>query len=127
MLQFERSEYARRVAAACERMVEEDLDGLVLFRQESMYGEVGWGAACYRDDLRIERGQRTNQYSRLEMVIRPHSDSQVLDLKGKGTVMNRELFNRNFFVPIPEVDSNEFENLIDSWAIEYAEVYASKT
>ena len=77
--------------------------------------------------MRIEQGQRTNQYSRLEMVIRPHSDSQVLDLKGKGTVMNRELFNRNFFVPIPEVDSNEFENLIDSWAIEYAEVYASKT
>ena len=45
----------------------------------------------------------------------------------KGTVMNRELFNRNFFVPIPDVDSNEFENLIDSWAIEYAEIYASKT
>ena len=97
------------------------------FQNESLFGEVGWGSACFRDDLRIVSGQRTNQYSRLEMVIRPHSDSQVLDLKGKGTVMNRELFNRNFFVPIPDVDSNEFENLIDSWAIEYAEVYASKT
>ncbi|MGC6448183.1 MAG: hypothetical protein ACON5J_17270, partial [Rubripirellula sp.] len=90
-------------------------------------GEVGWGAACFRDDLRIEQGRRTNQYSRLEMVIRPHSDSNVLDLKGKGTVLNRELFNRNFFAAISDVNVSEFENLIDSWAIEYAEVYAAKS
>jgi hypothetical protein len=41
--------------------------------------------------------------------------------------MNRELFNRNFFVPVSEVDVVEFENLIDTWAIEYAEMYASKS
>ena len=92
-----------------------------------MYGEVGWGAACYRDDLRIDQGRRVNQYSRLEMVIRPHSDSHVLDLKGKGTVMNRELFNRNFFAPVSEVNPDEFTNLIDTWAIEYAEMYAAKS
>jgi len=119
--------YRLALSERIEKAIQRVADHFPGFRQESMYGEVGWGAACYRDDLRIEQGQRTNQYSRLEMVIRPHSDSQVLDLKGKGTVMNRELFNRNFFVPIPDVDSNEFENLIDSWAIEYAEVYASKT
>ncbi len=97
------------------------------FQQESLFGEVGWGSACFRDDLRIEAGRRTNQYSRLEMVIRPYSDLSVLDLKGKGTVMNRELFNRSFYVPVAEVDIEEFEQLIDSWAIEYAEVYAAKS
>lgn len=97
------------------------------FREESLFGEVGWGAACYRDDLRIVSGRRENQYSRLEMVIRPYSDSRVLDLKGKGTVMNRELFNRSFYIPIAEVDVDEFERLIDTWSIEYAEVYAAKT
>lgn len=97
------------------------------FQNESLFGEVGWGSACFRDDLRIAGGKRSNQYSRLEMVIRPHSDLNVLDLKGKGTVMNRELFNRSFYVPVAEVDVQEFEQLIDTWAIEYAEVYAAKS
>ena len=110
-----------------ERVIQRVADHFPGFLQESMYGEVGWGAACFRDDLRIEQGRRTNQYSRLEMVIRPHSDSNVLDLKGKGTVLNRELFNRNFFAPISDVNVSEFENLIDAWAIEYAEVYAAKS
>lgn len=110
-----------------ERAIQRVSDHFPGFLQESMYGEVGWGAACFRDDLRIEQGRRTNQYSRLEMVIRPHSDSNVLDLKGKGTVLNRELFNRNFFAPISDVNVSEFENLIDAWAIEYAEVYAAKS
>lgn len=41
--------------------------------------------------------------------------------------MNRELFNRSHFVAVGEVDIAEFEQLIDSWAIEYAEVYAAKS
>ncbi len=96
------------------------------FREESVFGEAGWGSACYRDDLRIESGRRTKEYSRLELVIRPFSDLRVLELRGKGTVMNRELFNRNHFVPIPQVDLQEFEQLIDTWAIEYAELYATR-
>ncbi|NND97336.1 MAG: hypothetical protein HKN47_08420 [Pirellulaceae bacterium] len=97
------------------------------FRQESLFGEVGWGAACYRDDLQIEAGRRRNLFSRLEMMIRPYSDLRVLDLKGKGTVANRELFNRSHFIPVGEADPEEFERLIDAWAIEYAEMYAAKT
>jgi len=97
------------------------------FQIESLFGEVGWGSACFRDDLRIISGQRTNQYSRLEMVIRPHTDLNVLDLKGKGTVMNRELFNRSHYVAVGEVEVEDFEQMIDVWAIEYAEVYAAKS
>ena len=41
--------------------------------------------------------------------------------------MNRELFNRGHFVPIAEVDPEEFERLIDAWAIEYAEQYAARS
>jgi hypothetical protein len=96
------------------------------FREEVVFGEKGWGNACYRDDLRIDAGRRSNQYSRLELVIRPFSDLRILELKGKGTVMNRELFNRNYFVPIPEAEIEEFEQLVDTWAIEYAELYAAK-
>jgi len=96
------------------------------FREEAVFGEAGWGTACFRDDLRIDDRQRTNLYSRLELVVRPFSDLHVLELKSKGTIMNRELFNRNYFAPIPEADIEEFQQLIDTWAIEYAELYSAK-
>jgi len=110
--------------------IERAIDGVANhfpgFRKETLYGEVGWGAACWRDDLIVEAGKRTNQYSRLEMTIRPPSSYQVLELKGKGTVANKEHFNRTHFVPLQEVDEDEFTRLIQTWAIDYAEFYASK-
>ncbi|TWU07708.1 hypothetical protein [Stieleria varia] len=109
-----------------EQTIQKVADHFPGFRQESLFGEIGWGAACYRDDLRIESGKRTNLYSRLELVIRPYSDLRVLDLKGKGTVMNREMFSRSHYAPVEDVDIDHFEKLIDAWAIEYAEQYAAK-
>jgi len=119
--------YRLSLSERIEKAIHRVADHFPGFREESLFGEVGWGSACYRDDLKIVAGRRENQYSRLEMVIRPYSDLRVLDLKGKGTVMNRELFNRAFFVPVAEVELEEFEQLIDTWAIEYAEVYATRT
>ena len=119
--------YRLALSERIEKAVHKVADHFPGFREESLFGEVGWGAACYRDDLKIVSGRRENQYSRLEMTIRPYSDMKVLDLKGKATVMNRELFNRAFFVPVAEVDAEEFQQLIDTWSIEYAEVYATKT
>jgi len=97
------------------------------FRTEMLYGEVGWGAAAYRDDLVIVSGRRSNLYSRLEMTIRALTSYHVLELRGKGTVANKELFNRSHFVPLLEVDPDDFARLIDAWAIEYAEFYASRS
>ena len=119
--------YRLSLSERIEKAVHRVADHFPGFKQESLFGEVGWGAACFRDDLRIDAGKRANQYSRLEMTIRPASDLGVLDLKGKSTVMNRELFNRGHFVPIAEVDPQEFERLIDSWAIEFAEQYAARS
>lgn len=103
------------------------IDAFPGFRQEALFGEVGWGTACYRDDLRIKSGRRSNAYSRFEMVIRPYSDLRVLDLKGKATVENREIFNRSLFRNIEEADVEEFEDVIDAWTIEYAEQYAARS
>ena len=96
------------------------------FRTEMLYGDVGWGAAAYRDDLLLVAGKRSNLYSRLEMTIRPLTPYHVLELRGKGTVANKELFNRNHFVPLLEVEPDDFSRLIDGWAIEYAEFYAAR-
>lgn len=128
-------EELRRLHTSCrlslseriETKVQSIVDAFPGFRQEALFGEVGWGTACYRDDLKIQSGKRSNQYSRFELVIRPYSDLKVLDLKGKGTVQNRELFNRTLFRNIDEVDVTEFEEVIDAWTIEYAEQYAAKS
>lgn len=114
-----------RLSDRIEKAVHGVADNFPGFREESIYGEAGWGHACYRDDLSLVGGKRNNLYSRLEMVIRPFNDSHVVDLKGKSTVANREFFNRSFFSPIAEADGSEFENLIDGWAIEYAEQFAA--
>jgi hypothetical protein len=96
------------------------------FRTETLYGEIGWGAACFRDDLQLTAGKRSNLFSRLEMTIRPLSQYHVLDLRGKATVANKEYFHRNHFVPLQEADPEDFMRLIDNWAIDYAEYYASR-
>lgn len=97
------------------------------FQYETMYGDRGWGGACFRDDLVLARGSRTTDYSRLEVTVRPYSSLHVLDLAAKGTIRNRELFNRNFFEPLDEADQAKFLQLIDAWVLEYAELYAART
>jgi hypothetical protein len=97
------------------------------FQYETMYGERGWGGACSREDLRLSRGTRSNEYSRLEVTIRPYSSLHVLDLAAKGTIRNREVFNRNYFEELETADEQKFRDLIDKWILEYAEMYAAQT
>ncbi|MEX2174239.1 MAG: hypothetical protein WD872_07745 [Pirellulaceae bacterium] len=96
------------------------------FQYETMYGDRGWGGACYREDLRLSRGQRTNEYSRLEVTVRPYSSLHVLDLAAKGTIRNKEIFSRNYFEPLADADVQKFHDLIDAWVLEYAEMYAAR-
>jgi hypothetical protein len=97
------------------------------FQHETIVGEKGWGAAISRDDLTIRRSaDRSNSFSRLEMFVRPFSDSHILDLTGKGTVCNREVFNRSQYQRLEEIDETLFNETIDNWALEFAEIYAAK-
>ena len=95
------------------------------FQSETMFGERGWGAACSRDDLRIRDGRRQNDYSRLELTIRPQSSYNVIDLAGKGTIRNKEVFSRNHFEKVENVDVDTFKQLIDVWILEFAELYSA--
>ena len=97
------------------------------FQYETMYGDRGWGGACFRDDLAFSRGVRTTTYSRLEVTIRPYSSLHVLDLAAKGTIRNKEAFNRNYFEELATADQQKFHDLIDAWVLEYAEMYAART
>jgi hypothetical protein len=96
------------------------------FRYETSFGERGWGAAVRRDDIHIVAGKRADEYSRLEVTVRPLSSVMVVDLAAKGTIRNKEVFARNFYEKIEDVDPDKFVQLIDAWVLEYAELYAAQ-
>ena len=98
------------------------------FQYETIYGDRGWGAACFRDDVGAGAGgKRANYYSRLEMTIRPFSEYRVLDLSAKGTIRNKEVFSRNHYEELSDVDPDKFVELIDLWILEYAESYSAQS
>lgn len=96
------------------------------FEVEPVVTDRGWGAAVSRDDVDLRaRGRRTNFFSHLEVLIRPISDYFVLDLAAKATVRNKEIFARNHYQRLAEVDLESFTELIDLWVLEFAEKYAA--
>lgn len=96
------------------------------FQYELIYGERGWGAGCRRDDLRLARGVRSELFSRIELMVRPYSTLHVLDLAGRATIRNQEVFNRNYFEKLSEVNLDKFKHLIETWVLEFGELYAAK-
>src|SRR3546814_12640588 len=46
-LHFGNAELAGRRDRACQRLIEAGLDGLLMFRQESMYDLTGYDSFCY--------------------------------------------------------------------------------
>lgn len=102
------------------------LDHFPGFEIETLYGDKGWGAAIRRDDLTITSdGKRNSAYSRLEVAVKPITDHDILDLQAKGTIRNRELFRRHFYQPVAEAELKQFQDLVTTWVLEFAEQYAA--
>ena len=97
------------------------------FRYETLVGDRGWGAAVSRDDLSLADGKRGNYFSRLEVVVRPYTSSHVLELAAKGTIRNKELFNRAQYQVLADADPATFSEQVDRWVLEYVELYAAKS
>lgn len=91
------------------------------FDYETIYGEKGWGSGLSREDLR--RGGP--YYSRVEVMVRPINEFNVVNISGKGTILNKEVFNWNYFVDIVDSELKDFEEKIDSWILMYAEKFAA--
>ncbi|MBX7165057.1 MAG: hypothetical protein K1X74_01790 [Pirellulales bacterium] len=107
---------------ACLRQVAHHFPG---FQFATLVSDLGWGAKITRDDFGpADGGKRGNYFSRLEMAIRPFSEARVLELVAKGTIRNKEVFSRQQFQRLDEVDLTSFHSLIDFWTLEYAELYA---
>ncbi len=121
------SEYRLELSEHIERCLRRLPNHFPGFQIESVVTDRGWGAAVSRDDVDLRsRGRRNNFFSRIELLIRPLSDYYVLDLAAKATVRNKEIFARNHYQRLGEVDLESFTELIDIWVLEFAERYAAK-
>ena len=98
------------------------------FRFETVVSEEGWGARVSRDDIVLGPGRASGtEYSRLEILVRPFSSAHILELVGKGTIRNKELFHRNHFQFLSQIDLQSLRDLVDLWVLEYAESYAARS
>ncbi|MFP6618670.1 MAG: hypothetical protein VB877_04935 [Pirellulaceae bacterium] len=122
------AQYRRDLSEHIEACVDHVANHFPGFQVETIVGERGWGAAISRDDFGVNAiGQRKNNYSRLEMTVRPFATYHVVDLAAKATIRNKEIFNRNHFEKIPDADAGAFRELIDTWALEFAELYSASS
>ena len=110
-----------------EKCLQKLMDHFPGFRLQTIVGEEGWGAKITRDDLQLRSNQRGNLYSRLEMVVRPYSPTKIVELNAKGTVRNRESFNRSHYQFLHEADLKTLREMVDLWAVDYAEHFASES
>jgi len=124
----------RRLHSECRLQINEHIETVLKqladqfpgFRFETVMDESGWGAAVKRDDVGFGgRGKRDNYFSRFELKVTPYSAYHVLDLSAKGTVRNKEIFKRNHYQQLDEVDLDTFQEIIDLWVLEFAERYAA--
>jgi len=121
------SQYRLELSEHIEQCVKQLPQHFPGFRYETLVGTGGWGAAIARDDLSLSAGRRENLFSRLEVVVRPFASSHVLELAAKGTIRNKELYNRSQYQLLSHVDIASFRDLVDRWILEYAELYAAKS
>ena len=88
--------------------------------------DQGWGSSCSRDDVGSDgEGNRTNFFSRLEILVRPFGTHHVLDLAAKGTVRNKEVYSRSHYQLLTDVVHEDFQEFVDQWVPEYAELFAA--
>lgn len=97
------------------------------FRFQTIVDEEGWGARISRDDVSFVPGKPgASVYSRLEIVVRPFSSLHLLELAVKGTIRNKEAFNRSRYQMLAQFDPQSFLEMIDLWVLEYAELFAAQ-
>lgn len=122
-LRIQHNEFRLKLSERIERTLNSMIHQLPGFEYENIYGQRGWGGAVSRDELIIVGGQRNNSYSRLELTVKPWSDLNIVDIGGKGTVKNREVFVRQHHRAVDQVELDEFLETIDRWVLEFAQLY----
>ena len=97
------------------------------FDYETLYGSKGWGGALTRNDIdRGPDGRTGSFFSRIEITVRPQSEFNVVNIAGKATIRDKEVFVWNHFEEIEEVQQETMEQMIDKWVLQFAEQFAAR-
>ena len=109
---------------ACLKKLAQHFPG---FDYETIYGAKGWGGAVSRNDIdRGPDGRAGSFFSRIELTVRPQNEFNVVNIAGKGTIRDKEIFTWNHFEDILEAGQDEFQAKIDKWVLEFAEQFATR-
>lgn len=97
------------------------------FDFEIIYGSKGWGGAIYRNDLTMGTDGRAGSFfSRLEITVKGLNEYNVVNIAGKGTISDKEMFSWNHFKDIDVAVMEDFEEKINSWIVAFAEQFAAR-
>jgi hypothetical protein len=119
------STYRLTLCDHVEKCLHDLADNFPGFRVETVAEESGLGSVAARDDVNLPRRRADSLFSRVQLVVGPFNKYHVLDVTAKGTVRNKEVFSRNFYQRLNEVDLERFRELIEQWVLDYAELYAA--
>tara|TARA_B110000495_G_scaffold146539_1_gene129419 strand:+ start:888 stop:1370 length:483 start_codon:yes stop_codon:yes gene_type:complete len=109
---------------ACLKKLAQHFPG---FDYETIYGAKGWGGAVSRNDIdRGPDGRAGSFFSRIELTVRPQNEFNIVNIAGKGTIRDKEIFTWNHFEDILEAGQDEFQAKIDKWVLEFAEQFATR-
>lgn len=95
------------------------------FEYNTVLNEKGWGARISRDDIKLGRGTAKNEYSRLEVLVRPFSDMHILEIATKGTLRNRESLNRSNYRFLKDATAKDLKQIVDGIVLEFAEQFSA--
>jgi len=95
------------------------------FRLQTIADESGWGTVAARDDVGLAGRRSQTFFSRLQIVVGPFNKYHVLEIVAKGTVRNKETFSRSHYQRLGELDLDSFQELIELWVLDYAEMFAA--
>jgi hypothetical protein len=96
------------------------------FAFETVASDRGWGGAITRDDVSLAGGKSGTAFSRLEMTVLPFNRAHVLEIAARGTIRNKEVFQRSLYQLLREAQPLRLAEQVDLWILEYAELYAAR-
>lgn len=109
-----------------ERCLRKLCDHFPGFEYSTVLNEKGWGSRISRDDINLSGGTSRNEYSRLEIVVRPFSEMRIIEIATKGTIRNRESLNRSNYRFLNDAPPNALHEIVDSVVLEFAEQYSAQ-
>ena len=122
------STYRLELSDHIEECLRQLIDHFPGFQFETIIDDEGWGAKVTRDDIGFaQKGGSASFYSLMQMLVRPFGTAHIIELSAKGTIRNKEVFNRNHYQFLAQVDLDSFRELIDLWVLEFVEQYSARS